>query len=190
MRRAALAIVLWLAPGLLAHAAPVAPPTHSLYHLTTRLTDHQGQPLMLRHLEGKVVIVAMFYTTCQYACPLTVETMKRIERKLPQELRDDLVMLMVSFDPERDDVAALARVAKERRLEAPAWRLARAAPDGVREVAAALGLKYRKLVDGEYNHSSPITVLDRRGVLLAQSQSLGEPEAQIVAAATKALKNR
>jgi hypothetical protein len=38
-----------------------------------------------------------------------------------------------------------------------------AAEANARKIAALLGIRYRRLADGEFDHSQPITLLDRQG---------------------------
>ena len=45
-------------------------------------------------------------------------------------------------------------------------------PDGVRLLAAALGVRYCKLPDGSYSHSSILTVPDGQGVPRARTESI------------------
>ena len=70
---------------------------------------------------------------------------------------------MVSLDPERDTPAAMSELHARHELDAQ-WTLARAPADQVRELAAALGIKYRALDGGEINHSTVVALLDGQGV--------------------------
>ena len=55
---------------------PAARPADSVYQLSVPLTDAQGKTRNWRALQGKPRIVAMFYTSCPYMCPLIVESAK------------------------------------------------------------------------------------------------------------------
>jgi protein SCO1/2 len=81
----------------------------------------------------------------------------------------------VSIDPEHDTPEALRALARARGLDPSRWRLLGAPDDTVREVAAVLGIRYRRLADGSFNHSSVITLLDRAGVIQARVEGLGQP---------------
>jgi len=52
-------------------------------------------------------------------------------------------------------------------------------------VAAVLGIQYRRLANGEYNHSSLIDVLDAQGRIVARSGKLGEADPAVAAALHK-----
>ena len=89
---------------------------------------------------------------------------------------------MVSVDPQRDTPAALAELAKTRRIDLSRWTLATADEATVRKIAALLSIQYRQLPDGEFNHSSIVTVLSRDGEIRRQSSLLGRVDPEITAA--------
>jgi protein SCO1/2 len=84
-------------------------------------------------------------------------------------------VLLVSFDPERDTPQRLAELAALHGVDQNRWSLARASDEQVRELAAVLGLKYRRLDNGEFNHSSVISVLDADGTIQARVEGLEQP---------------
>jgi protein SCO1/2 len=52
----------------------------------------------------------------------------------------------------------------------------------VRELAAALNIQYRRLVDGEFNHASFVSLLDAQGRMVKQTGKLGTADPEFVAA--------
>lgn len=72
------------------------------------LTSHDGQPFTLSEFDGDVVAIYFGYTHCPDVCPLTLSNLARAKEMLPEDVRDDLEVVMLSVDPERDTVAALA----------------------------------------------------------------------------------
>jgi len=114
----------------------------------------------------------MFYASCPYACPTLISDIRRLEQRLRPEMRLDLRVLLVSFDPERDTPSVLLSLASQRGIDTGRWSLARTDEASVRTLAAALGVKYRKLENGEFNHTSVISVLGRDGSILSQREGL------------------
>jgi len=113
---------------------------------------------------------------------------KGIERALNDGERARIGFLLVSFDPARDDTAALRSVADKRRLDPARWTLARTGEADVRRLAALLGVRYRALQDGEFNHTSALVLLDADGRKLASSSRLGSvPDPAFLAAVKAAL---
>ncbi|MEO8366395.1 MAG: SCO family protein, partial [Pseudoxanthomonas sp.] len=128
-------------------------------------------------------LVAMFYTSCQYICPLIVDSGKAVERALAPAERERLGILLVSMDPKRDDPAALMSIVNKRKLDRARWTLASPAPGDVREIAGVLGVRYRALADGEFNHTSALVLLDADGRILARTEQMGsKPDPEFVAA--------
>jgi protein SCO1/2 len=88
----------------------------------------------------------------------------------------------VSFDPGRDDVATLRSYADKRKLDPRFWTLARAEPAQVRQLSGVLGLQYRQLPDGEFNHSSELILLDAEGRIAAHTNVIGRLDPAFVKA--------
>jgi protein SCO1/2 len=154
-------------------------PSNSIYKLDAKLTDQNGRQFELASLRGQPVLVSMFYTSCEMVCPMIFETIHATLKALPEAERKDIRVLMVSFDPPRDTVAVLKETAAKRNCDSQ-WTLARGDETTVRKVAAVLGIQYRKLADGEFNHSTQLALLDRDGRIAAKSGKLGPADPALV----------
>ncbi len=164
-------------------------PADSLYQLTLRLTDQDGNTADWRSRRGKPQLVAMFYTSCKFICPLIVDSGKAIERQLDAKQQQKMGILLISMDPKRDDPKALKNIVDKRKLDTARWTLASPPQDDVRTVAGLLGIRYRLLADGEFNHSSALILLDGNGRILARTEKMGsQPDPEFVAAVKKALR--
>ena len=187
-------MVAGLAALLLAAAAVAAPPAKapplpgdSVYQLPLRLTDQQARTFDWRSRRGKPQLVSMFYTSCQYICPLIVDSGKAIERNLTPAQQQRLGILLISMDPARDKPAALQEVVGKRKLDPARWTLAAPPAADVRSVAGVLGIRYRELADGEFNHTSALILLDPDGRVLARTEQVGsKPDPEFLAAVRKA----
>ena len=187
-----IAVVALLGFATVAGAAKPAPalPGDSIYQLPLPLTDSNGQTRDWRTLRGKPHLVSMFYTSCQYICPLIVESGKAVERQLTPAQQKKLGVVLISMDPARDDPAALKKVAEQRKLDTTRWTLASPPAGEVRAVAGVLGIRYRLLADGEFNHSSALILVDANGRILARTEKIGsKPDPEFVAAVRKAVGN-
>ncbi len=187
-----IAAVALLGFATVAGAAKPAPalPGDSIYQLPLPLTDSNGQTRDWRTLRGKPHLVSMFYTSCQYICPLIVESGKAVERQLTPAQQKKLGVVLISMDPARDDPAALKKVAEQRKLDTTRWTLASPPAGEVRAVAGVLGIRYRLLADGEFNHSSALILVDANGRILARTEKIGsKPDPEFVAAVRKAVGN-
>jgi protein SCO1/2 len=168
--------------GSAATAEPPASPrsNRSIYVLPMTLTDQNGDRIGLDVFRGKPVFIGMFYGTCPSACPLLISTIKHAMSELDAPTAAQMHVLLVSFDPERDTPEALGKIVVERGLDAR-WKLANAPEDQVRDLAALLGVQYRRLPDGNFSHTSSIVLLDRAGVIDARLDDTTQPVDSLVA---------
>ena len=180
--------LLLAAPLALAGPPKDAPlPGDSIYQLPVKLTDQDGDTRDWRALRGKPRVVSMFYTSCKYICPLIVDSGKAIEHALTPAQRERLGIVLISMDPARDDPDALSSVMSQRKLDARRWLLASSRPGDVRSVAGVLGIRYRALADGEFNHTSELVLLDAEGRIVARTDQVGTRPDPRFLAATRAL---
>jgi len=181
MKRLLLLFALLLAGS--AHAASPLP-TDSVYQLGVPLTDQGGHSAPLAAHRGAPQIVSMFYTSCTMVCPMIIDTMKATRHAAGDPAQ--LHLLAVSFDPARDSVDALRRYAAAHKLDLRWWTLARTSPQDTRSLAALLGVQYRQLPDGEFNHSSALLLLDGEGRIVARTNVIGRIDPEFVTAVRKA----
>lgn len=175
-----------------AHAAHAMPPASlpalsgdSVYQLDAQLTDQDGRSVSWSSLRGAPVIASMFYSSCTMVCPMIFETGQILQRALTPAERQATRVVMVSFDPARDSVEVLKKTARDRGCD-DRWSLLRADDATTRKIAAVLGIQYRRLSDGEFNHSSTLDILDREGRIVARTGKLGQADPSAVEALRKA----
>lgn len=158
------------------------PTDKSLYLLDSMWTSDVGKIIPLSVLRGRPQIVAMFFTHCEYACPILVNDMKKLQAALPEAVRAKVDFLLVSFDAKRDTPESLAAFRKRENLPVASWTLLRGATDDVRELAALLGINYAPDARGQFAHSNAITVLNAEGEIAFQQPGLnGSPDALVAA---------
>jgi protein SCO1 len=72
------------------------------------LTDTRGASYDLRkETDGHPTLVYFGYTNCPDVCPLTMSTIAVAKKQLPKAEQDDLRVVFVTTDPDRDTPAAL-----------------------------------------------------------------------------------
>jgi protein SCO1 len=165
---------LWI---IASDAATAELPRNSVYQLDVAVTDQDGRTTRWRDAAGPSSgprIVSMFYTRCDYVCPMLFEAVKSIEASLPAESRQRLQVGLVTLDPARDDIAALKSTAAQRAGDPARWRLYRTQPADVRKLAGVLGVQFRQLSNGEFNHSTLMILLDSQGVELARTENIAK----------------
>jgi len=76
-----------------------------------RLRNQDGEPISMRSLRGKPVVVTFLYTTCEDTCPIQAQTV----RGALDQLGHDVPALAIAVDPPRDTPErAQAFLAKQR----------------------------------------------------------------------------
>jgi protein SCO1/2 len=130
------------------------------------LTSHMGQPISLSDFKGQVVLLYFGYTTCPDVCPTTLAELKEA-RQLLGKRNDEVQVLMVTVDPERDTEPILADYVTH---FDPSFIGLTGAPEEIAEIATYYGVFYERqeadsalgyLVD----HTATVMVIDRDGYL-------------------------
>lgn len=116
---AGLLVGLFAAVGLMMESSPTDPNSElvnaTVFHGQTRampgfsLIGHDEQPFTRDALEGHWSVVFVGYTNCPDICPVTMTSLRGMVRGMPAELRDEVRVVMVSVDPERDTPDHLKR---------------------------------------------------------------------------------
>jgi protein SCO1/2 len=152
----------------------------SLPPLSFSMTDAQtGRLVTAVDFRGKVTLLYFGYTMCPDLCPTTLTNLADVLKKLGAQA-DDLRVLFVTVDPNRDNLPALKRYVA---LFAPQMVGLRGTPDEL----AALARRYRVAYsvtpahDGhpyEVTHSSLVYVFDQIGNarLLVDSMATQKPD--------------
>jgi protein SCO1/2 len=159
-----------------AHEPDIKLTSDSVYQLKTSLIDQDARPFNLSSKRGKLVIVGMFYNTCKFVCPTLIDAMRSTQAGLTVLEKERVELLLITIDPIRDDVAVLKNISVTRHLDTSRWTLGRTDPDSVRKLAAAIGIQYRQLPDGEFNHTTELILLDTEGRIAGRTAKMGQAD--------------
>jgi len=132
------------------------------------LIDQARQRVTFSSLAGKVLAINFIYTRCALPqfCLRVSNNFGVLQKRFQKELGKDLVLLTITFDPERDTPEALATYASQWKADPKTWRFLTGPVDDVRKVCALFGVDYFP-DEGLMNHSLRTTIIDRRGKILA-----------------------
>ena len=159
----------------------------SIYQIETEWTSDFGKKIKLDRLRGKPQVIAMFFTSCEYACPVLVHDVRRIEAALPENLRTNVGFVLVTFDVERDTVRTLHGYREKLKLDDNRWLLLRGESEDIFELSALLGVRFKKDQRGQFAHSNIITILNPNGEIIHQQTGLNQDPAASVKALEKSL---
>jgi protein SCO1/2 len=141
-----------------------------------------GARLDLAALKGRPAVVALFYTTCHVACPVTVRILSEVDRSLPAA--SDAAIILVTLDPQTDTAFRLAECRAEHRLSERVLLL-RGSESATRTLADAAGIVFRREAIRLF-HVPKIVVLDRDGRVVASFPGLQVSGAEVARAALRA----
>ncbi len=145
----------------------------SIYNLPSKWTNQNGQNIEMKDMKGKVLVMVMIYTSCKAACPRLVADMRNIEKRLPENIKDKVQMVLVSIDPETDKPKRLKAFAIENKMNSNQWVFLRSTEENTREFAAVLAVNYKKVSPMDFSHSNIISVFNADGELTYQQEGLG-----------------
>ncbi len=143
-------------------------------------TNWDGSPFHLSDLRGKVVVLFFGYTFCPDICPIALTNMKAAYKQLG-EPKEDVAVVFVSVDPDRDTPERLAQYVPAFN---PDFYGVHAPQDALDVVKAAYGVyaEKRYLTDDEssadyfVDHTGGVYIIDREGRLRELLQHDTDPE--------------
>lgn len=132
------------------------------------LTDQNRRRVSLSQFAGKVVAVNFIYTSCGLPnfCFRNSNTFGVLQKRFKQQMGRELVLLTVSFDPQRDQPDVLARYARTWKADPETWYFLTGPVPEVQRVTNLFGIDYFP-DEGLMNHSLHTAIIDRRRRLVA-----------------------
>ncbi len=108
------------------------------------LIEQSGKPVTREDLTGKVWIANFFYTHCPATCPLQTANMARLQRDLTDV--QDLRLVSVTIDPERDTPAVLSEYADRYGADPARWLLLTGEKEAIYRLARSGGGAVRRSI--------------------------------------------
>ncbi|RRQ22399.1 SCO family protein [Thiohalobacter thiocyanaticus] len=131
------------------------------------LQDQTGRRFGLDDLRGRLVAVEFIYVNCPSVCRALGQAFARVRDALPAEsLGQDVVLLSISFDPQRDRPERLADYAARYGADTGSWRVARVEdPAELQALLRSFGIVVIPNGFGGFEHNAALHLVDRRGRL-------------------------
>jgi protein SCO1/2 len=132
------------------------------------LVDQSRRRVALSSLAGKVVVVNFIYTRCALPqfCLLMANNFGALQKRFSSFLGRDLVLLTITFDPERDTPETMAAYAAQWDANPAGWHFLTGSAADIRRVCALFGQEAFP-EEGLLNHSLHTVIIDRAGMLAA-----------------------
>jgi protein SCO1/2 len=119
------------------------------------LRDEQGEPVSMRALRGKPVVVTFLYSHCRDTCPITAQTI----RGALDDLGHDIPALAISVDPANDTPASARKFLAEQRTSGRI-RFVLGSRAQLRPLWKGYGISPQRVTQ---EHAAHITLVDARG---------------------------
>ncbi|UTA47903.1 SCO family protein [Simiduia sp. 21SJ11W-1] len=127
------------------------------------LVDQHNQPFERSRLEGKWSLVFFGFTHCPDICPTTMATLAQWYDGLPEKLREQTQVILVTVDPARDTPAVLAEYV-------PYFHQDFIGVTGeflpIKRFATQLNVAFTKVVQGDsytMDHSGHVALVNAKG---------------------------
>lgn len=105
------------------------------------LIDQRGQTVSLGDFRGQVVVLTFIYTQCADVCPVIARNLQSAYEQLPEEQRENVALIAITLDPERDTPAALREFSERHGLaDNSNWHALRGDPVALAPVWQAYGV--------------------------------------------------
>lgn len=166
--------MLWL--GLLLSFNVSADSSTSIYNLNSQWLNQNASTVDLSSFAGRVRIISMIFTRCPVACPVIVSDIQHILAELPANLAEQVSVDLFSFDYERDDPKALKKFVTEMKIDQPNWSVYTGNKVVIADLAAVLGVQYKRLGNGAYIHSNNIILIDKKGDIVKTIEGYNSTE--------------
>jgi protein SCO1/2 len=124
-----------------------------------------GEEMSLSDFRGKYVVVFFGYTYCPDVCPMTLNELQQMVKTLGAKRAEEVQVLMVSVDPERDTPEQLATYLD---YFNPSFVGMTGTVADIQPVASQFGIYFERQSASEntgylVDHTSAITVIDPQG---------------------------
>jgi len=143
------------------------------YFTDTVLVDQDGREHRFYSdlLQGKVVIINSFFTSCTDSCPVMSATFARIQDWLGDRLGKEAYLISISVDPATDTPRVLKQYA-ERFKARTGWLFLTGKPQNVELVLQKLG----QYVDAKEDHMNIFIIGNERTGLWKKAFGLARPD--------------
>lgn len=161
-------VIMGLAMAFFALPMAQAASGKSIYQVGGNWLNQDNVKMTLDDLKGKKQVISMVYTHCEHTCPTIVKTMRDVQKALPENLKDKVGFVLVSFTP-RSDTPPVFKAFGEKFGVDDKWNLLTGNDRLVRKLAMTMNIQYRPMANSDQiAHSNTITVLNEEGEIVYQ----------------------
>jgi protein SCO1/2 len=128
--------------------------------------NQDGKYVTEKDIEGKVVAVNFFFTTCKSVCPKMNNNLMAVYKKFQSE--PDFLLLSHTSDPERDSVAVLKHYADSLKVDTKKWIFLTGRKDSLYNAARHSykiddPANFVQNIDDDFLHTQFIALVNKKG---------------------------
>jgi len=138
------------------------------------LINQNEEQVTLSDFKGSVVILTSVYASCSDTCPMILDQVKQTLDNLTPEERDDVILMAITMQPEKDTPELLSQVARFYRLDQYNAHLLTGEVAYVNSVLDRMNVsRFEREGSADIDHANLFLVIDRDGSI-AYRFTLGE----------------
>jgi protein SCO1/2 len=145
------------------------------------LIDQDGRIVSSESLRGRTLLLDFIFTRCPGPCPILTARQVRVQRLLPDDLRDRVQLVSISLDPVNDTPEAMRAYAKEHGAALDDWSFLTGDPETVDAVVRSYHVGKTRNAEGEIEHLVISFLVDERGRILRRYMGMADEAEEIVA---------
>lgn len=129
------------------------------------LTNTHGETITLADSDGKVRLIYFYFSNCETGCVPATYFLSKVQNELKDEgvFGDQVEILQITFDPERDTTERLIEFAELNKADTSAWHFLRGDEAYSRDLALAYNIGVFDLGDGQFAHTNAVLVVNQLG---------------------------
>ena len=166
------------------------------------LINQNELEVRLSDFRGKVVVMNFIYTNCPDVCGILNHKLRIVRDQLEEGLKQDLVLISVSFDPEIDTPEVLKQYTIEEGFNVPGWHFLTGTEEQIRQVTDDYGVVYELVEDDHehedegfqeqdhlrgFNHNVVVVIIDQDGMVRKTYEYSFFPETELISDITSLL---
>lgn len=131
------------------------------------LVNSTGDTFYIQNFQDKSVLVDFIFTNCSSVCPMVTQNFKLLHKEVQKSsLKDKVVLVTISFDPERDTPSVLKRYGDAVGAGEPSWYFATVKnKESLQELLDIYGIVVIPAPNGQFEHNSAIHLVNTQGKL-------------------------
>ncbi|WP_080848268.1 SCO family protein [Cytobacillus gottheilii] len=118
---------------------------------------------------GKVKLIAFFYTNCPDICPLTMMDFKIIQSMLKDKglFGDEVELVSITLDPAYDTQEVIKEYAQIFETDTKGWKWLRDTPEKIKKIAGEFQMQYELDSETVLYHSTTMYLVDEENNIRA-----------------------